>query len=231
MKLEHSERNEIIKVDEEDIEKVGVHVCVLMCVCVHVCVCVYVCMYACTYVHMCIHTYTYLCRYNCMWIYYNCYTQYLQANAPSQDKVEDIIELTNLNESSVLHVLRQRYASSLIHTFAGRHLIVINPLRPLSLYTDRVIGMFKGCRREDMPPHIFAMGQQAYRSMMNTRSDQSLVLMGLSGSGKTFNARYLLRYLATVGQSEHAVVTSRAGGGGGGGGHTVGRGLVVGGSN
>eukprot|EP00731_Ephydatia_muelleri_P023185 Em0015g768a len=151
VRLEHGERSEVIKVDEEDIEK---------------------------------------------------------ANPPSQDKVEDIIELTNLNESSVLHVLRQRYASSLIHTFAGRHLIVVNPLRPLSLYTDRVIGMFKGCRREDMPPHIFAMGQQAYRHMMTTRSDQSLILMGLSGSGKTFNARYLLRYLATVGQSEHAVVTS-----------------------
>ena len=69
--------------------------------------------------------------------------------------------------------------------------------------------MFRGCRREDMPPHIFAAGQQAYRNMMTTRCDQSLVLMGLSGSGKTFNARYLLRYLATIGQTENAVVTSK----------------------
>ena len=68
--------------------------------------------------------------------------------------------------------------------------------------------MFRGCRREDMPPHIFAAGQQAYRNMMVTRSDQSLILMGLSGSGKTFNARYLLRYLATIGQTENAIVTS-----------------------
>ena len=70
-----------------------------------------------------------------------------------------------------------------------------------------------------MPPHIFAMGQQAYRSMMVTREDQSLILMGLSGSGKTFNARYLLRYLTTVGQQlEHGPVTSEEGRGGGGGG-------------
>ena len=60
-----------------------------------------------------------------------------------------------------------------------------------------------------MPPHVFAMGQQAYRDMMVTRQDQSLVLMGLSGSGKTFNMRYLLRYLTTIGQPEHGPVTSQ----------------------
>ena len=59
-----------------------------------------------------------------------------------------------------------------------------------------------------MPPHIFAMGQQAYRDMMVTRQDQSLILMGLSGSGKTFNARYLLRYLTTVGQPDQGPVSS-----------------------
>lgn len=68
--------------------------------------------------------------------------------------------------------------------------------------------MFRGCRRADMPPHIFAMGQQAYRDMMVTHQDQSLILMGLSGSGKTFNARYLLRYLTTVGQPEQGPVSS-----------------------
>ena len=61
-----------------------------------------------------------------------------QANPPYLDKVEDLVNLVHLNEASALHVLRQRYASSLIHTFAGRHLIVINPLRPLSSYVDRV---------------------------------------------------------------------------------------------
>ena len=59
-----------------------------------------------------------------------------------------------------------------------------------------------------MPPHIFAAGQQAYRDMMVTRGDQSLILLGLSGSGKTFNARYLLRYLTTVGQQDRAAVSS-----------------------
>ncbi len=56
----------------------------------------------------------------------------------SLDKVEDLVNLVHLNEASILHVLRQRYGSSLIHTFAGRHLIVLNPLKPLSSYVDRV---------------------------------------------------------------------------------------------
>lgn len=61
-----------------------------------------------------------------------------KANPPSLDTVEDLVQLLHLNETSVLHVIRQRYGSSLIHTFAGRHLVVINPLRQLSLYSDKV---------------------------------------------------------------------------------------------
>ena len=66
--------------------------------------------------------------------YYTC-----QANPRYYDRVEDLTELLHLNESSVLHVLRQRYGASLVHTFAGRHLIVINPMRQLaSSYSDKV---------------------------------------------------------------------------------------------
>lgn len=60
-----------------------------------------------------------------------------------------------------------------------------------------------------MPPHIFAMAQQAFRSMMVSRSNQALILTGLSGSGKTFNTRYLLRYLANIGQAVGGPVTRK----------------------
>ena len=75
--------------------------------------------------------------------------------------------------------------------------------------SSQVKEMFRGCRREDMPPHIFAAGQQAYHKMLQSNTDQSLILMGLSGSGKTFNARYLLQYLATIGQIENGPVTCK----------------------
>jgi len=66
-----------------------------------------------------------------------------QANPRQYDRVEDLTELVQLNEPSVLHVLRQRYGASLIHTFAGRHLIVINPMRQLaSAYGDKVCAVY-----------------------------------------------------------------------------------------
>jgi len=58
----------------------------------------------------------------------------------------------------------------------------------------QVIQMFRGCRPEDMPPHIYAVAQTAYRSLLATRRDQSVVLMGRSGSGKTTNARHVMQY-------------------------------------
>lgn len=55
--------------------------------------------------------------------------------------------------------------------------------------------MFKGCKTEDMPPHIFSMAQSAYHNMLQSRKDQSLVFLGRSGSGKTINFRHSIQYL------------------------------------
>lgn len=65
--------------------------------------------------------------------------------------------------------------------------------------------MFKGCRREDTSPHIYAVAQAAYRSMLMSRQDQSIVLLGSSGSGKTTNCQHLVQYLATVAGSSGKV--------------------------
>ena len=112
--------------------------------------------------------------------------------------IENLAELTYLNETNCLHVLRTRYANSLVHTYAGRHLIVINPIRELKCYSERVIEMFRGCQKDDMPPHIFSVAQTAYSEMRFTRQDQTFILQGTSGSGKTYNARFLFAYLSTI---------------------------------
>ncbi|KAL9887348.1 myosin heavy chain-like isoform 2-T2 [Glossina fuscipes fuscipes] len=117
-------------------------------------------------------------------------------NSPSLDLIEDICELKHLNEASLLHCLRQRYASNLIYTKAGPILLVVNPMAPLSLYSEKVVSMFRGCKTEDMPPHIYSLAQTAYRTMLETRRDQSLVFMGRSGSGKTTSFKHALYYLA-----------------------------------
>uniref|UniRef100_A0A8C2VDL4 Unconventional myosin-XVIIIa n=1 Tax=Chinchilla lanigera TaxID=34839 RepID=A0A8C2VDL4_CHILA len=66
------------------------------------------------------------------------------------------------------------------------------------LSRKRVMHMFKGCRREDMAPHIYAVAQTAYRAMLMSRQDQSIVLLGSSGSGKTTSCQHLVQYLATI---------------------------------
>lgn len=144
-----------------------------------------------------------------------------QANPPSYSRCEDLASLLYLNESSVLHSLRQRYGGNLIYTHAGPNMVVINPLSTPSMYSEKVtppaavpvspwtphtslffprqvMHMFKGCRREDSAPHIYAVAQSAYRNLLTTRQDQSVVLLGKSGSGKTTNCQHLVQYLVSI---------------------------------
>ena len=131
-----------------------------------------------------------------------------KANPPGFDKVEDLAQLRYLNESSVLHTLRQRYGSKLIHTFAGPTIITINPMAPLAIYSDQVIRMFRECKVEDMPPHIYQVAQSAHRAMLRTRRDQSLAFIGRSGSGKSTNVKHVLNYYAATAAANPATSAS-----------------------
>lgn len=63
------------------------------------------------------------------------------------------------------------------------------------IYIVQVVRMFKRCKSEDMPPHIYAIAQSAYRGMLATRRDHSIVFLGRSGAGKTINFKHVLHYL------------------------------------
>ena len=62
----------------------------------------------------------------------------------------------------------------------------------------QVMHMFKGCRRDDSAPHIYSVAQSAYRNLLTTRQDQSIVMLGKSGSGKTTNCQHLVQYLVSI---------------------------------
>ncbi|KAI4494455.1 hypothetical protein M0802_008947 [Mischocyttarus mexicanus] len=130
-----------------------------------------------------------------------------KANPPQFDKAEELSQLRFLNESSVLHILRQRYASNLIHTYAGDSMLIINPVAPLAIYSEKVAHMFRGCKSEDMPPHVYAMAQSAYRGMLATRRDHSLVFLGRSGAGKTTNFKHALHYLVLTAGTVNKILT------------------------
>uniref|UniRef100_A0A6Q2WWT1 Myosin-9 n=1 Tax=Esox lucius TaxID=8010 RepID=A0A6Q2WWT1_ESOLU len=122
-------------------------------------------------------------------------------NPPKFNKVEDMAELTCLNEASVLHNLKDRYYSGLIYTYSGLFCVVINPYKNLPIYSENIIEMYKGKKRHELPPHIYAITDNAYRSMMQDREDQSILCTGESGAGKTENTKKVIQYLAHVASS------------------------------
>ncbi|XP_049774918.1 myosin heavy chain, non-muscle isoform X1 [Schistocerca cancellata] len=123
-------------------------------------------------------------------------------NPPKFDKVEDMAELTCLNEASVLHNLKDRYYSGLIYTYSGLFCVVVNPYKKLPIYTEKIMERYKGIKRHEVPPHVFAITDTAYRSMLQDREDQSILCTGESGAGKTENTKKVIQYLAYVAASK-----------------------------
>uniref|UniRef100_A0A8C7SSQ8 Myosin, heavy chain 10, non-muscle n=1 Tax=Oncorhynchus mykiss TaxID=8022 RepID=A0A8C7SSQ8_ONCMY len=134
-------------------------------------------------------------------------------NPPKFSKVEDMAELTCLNEASVLHNLKDRYYSGLIYTYSGLFCVVINPYKYLPIYSENIIEMYRGKKRHEMPPHIYAISESAYRCMLQDREDQSILCTGESGAGKTENTKKVIQYLAHVasshkGKKDHSIPVS-----------------------
>ncbi|XP_052069305.1 myosin heavy chain, non-muscle-like isoform X3 [Mytilus californianus] len=131
-------------------------------------------------------------------------------NPPKFNKVEDMAELTCLNEASVLFNLKDRYYSGLIYTYSGLFCVVVNPYKRLPIYTDKVIELYKGKKRHEVPPHVFAITDTAYRSMLQDREDQSILCTGESGAGKTENTKKVIQYLAYVAASNRTSSQQRS---------------------
>ncbi|XP_035909620.1 myosin heavy chain, muscle isoform X41 [Anopheles stephensi] len=127
--------------------------------------------------------------------------QLSQVNPPKFEKVEDMADLTYLNEAAVLHNLRQRYYSRLIYTYSGLFCVVINPYKRYPLYTNRCAKMYRGKRRNEVPPHLFAVSDGAYVNMLTNHENQSMLITGESGAGKTENTKKVIAYFATIGAS------------------------------
>ncbi|VDM97049.1 unnamed protein product, partial [Thelazia callipaeda] len=125
-----------------------------------------------------------------------------EMNPPKFEKTEDMSNLTFLNDGSVLHNLRARYGSMLIYTYSGLFCVVINPYKRLPIYTDSVATMYMGKRRTEMPPHLFAVSDEAYRNMLLDHENQSMLITGESGAGKTENTKKVIAYFAVVGASQ-----------------------------
>eukprot|EP01119_Soliformovum_irregulare_P017875 TRINITY_DN5376_c0_g1_i2.p1 TRINITY_DN5376_c0_g1~~TRINITY_DN5376_c0_g1_i2.p1 ORF type:complete len:1547 (+),score=636.99 TRINITY_DN5376_c0_g1_i2:113-4753(+) len=119
-------------------------------------------------------------------------------NPPSMDGVEDNTSMMFLYDPNLLHNLRFRYEKDLIYTYTAYILIAINPYKRLPLYGDEIIKNYSGKSIGMLPPHVYAIGDRAYRNMKGFRRNQSIVVSGESGAGKTETCKIVMRFFAVI---------------------------------
>uniref|UniRef100_A0A4W5L1D2 Myosin motor domain-containing protein n=1 Tax=Hucho hucho TaxID=62062 RepID=A0A4W5L1D2_9TELE len=121
-----------------------------------------------------------------------------QMNPPKYDKIEDMAMMTYLNEASVLYNLKERYAAWMIYTYSGLFCATVNPYKWLPVYDEEVVNAYRGKKRMEAPPHIFSVSDNAFQFMMIDKENQSVLITGESGAGKTVNTKRVIQYFATI---------------------------------
>ncbi|KAJ9197074.1 hypothetical protein DTO166G4_6811 [Paecilomyces variotii] len=111
---------------------------------------------------------------------------------------EDLTNLSHLNEPAVLQAIKLRYVQKEIYTYSGIVLIATNPFaRVDSLYVPQMVQVYAGKHRASQAPHLFAIAEEAFADMLRDAKNQTIVVSGESGAGKTVSAKYIMRYFAT----------------------------------
>uniref|UniRef100_A0A3B4ZHI4 Myosin-4-like n=1 Tax=Stegastes partitus TaxID=144197 RepID=A0A3B4ZHI4_9TELE len=124
--------------------------------------------------------------------------QVFPMNPPKFDKIEDMVMMTHLHEPAVLFNLKERYAAWMIYTYSGLFCVTVNPYKWLPVYNPEVVQAYRGKKRMEVPPHIFALSDNAYQFMLTDRENQSILITGESGAGKTVNTKRVIQYFATI---------------------------------
>uniref|UniRef100_A0A3Q1HDA0 Myosin heavy chain 7 n=1 Tax=Anabas testudineus TaxID=64144 RepID=A0A3Q1HDA0_ANATE len=119
-------------------------------------------------------------------------------NPPKFDKIEDMAMFTFLHEPAVLFNLKERYAAWMIYTYSGLFCVTVNPYKWLPVYNQEVVIAYRGKKRSEAPPHIFSISDNAYQYMLTDRENQSILITGESGAGKTVNTKRVIQYFASI---------------------------------
>ncbi|KAJ0059753.1 hypothetical protein NL108_011248, partial [Boleophthalmus pectinirostris] len=130
-------------------------------------------------------------------------------NQSDPDELEDLATLEILDENTVTDHLQNRYERDEIYTYVGDILIAVNPFHPMDIYTPEHSKMYIGAKRKANPPHIFAVADIAYHSMVTLNTDQCVVISGESGAGKTESAHLLVQQLTFLGKADNRTLQEK----------------------
>ncbi|KAM6294982.1 unconventional myosin-IXb [Aegotheles albertisi] len=117
---------------------------------------------------------------------------------------DDLCNLPNLTETTILENLKCRFLKHKIYTYAGSILIAINPFKFLPIYNPKYVKMYENHQLGKLEPHIFAIADVAYHTMLKKRVNQCIVISGESGSGKTQSTNFLIHCLTALSQKGYA---------------------------
>ncbi|XP_018413451.1 PREDICTED: myosin-IIIa, partial [Nanorana parkeri] len=132
-----------------------------------------------------------------------------ESMTPNQDDVDDLATLEVLDENSVTDQLQKRYNRDQIYTYVGDILVAVNPFRSLDLYLSEHAQTYRGVKRTANPPHIYAVADVAYQSMVTYNSDQCIVISGESGAGKTEGTHLLVQQLTVLGKANNRTLQEK----------------------
>ncbi|KAM8823539.1 myosin-IIIa [Spinachia spinachia] len=125
------------------------------------------------------------------------------------DEVDDLATLELLDENTVTEQLQSRYGRDQIYTYVGDILIAVNPFHKMQIYSPQNTKMYIGAKRTANPPHIFAVADIAYQSMVSYNTDQCVVISGESGAGKTESAHLLVQQLTVLGKANNQTLQEK----------------------
>uniref|UniRef100_H3A0U5 Myosin IIIA n=1 Tax=Latimeria chalumnae TaxID=7897 RepID=H3A0U5_LATCH len=136
-------------------------------------------------------------------------SHYRKSLNSNMDDVDDLATLEVLDENTVTEQLQKHYARDQIYTYVGDILIAVNPFQKLDLYSPQFTKTYVGAKRTANPPHIFAVADIAYQSMVTYNSDQCIVISGESGAGKTESAHLLVQQLTVLGKANNRTLQEK----------------------
>ncbi|RLN76395.1 hypothetical protein BBJ28_00006365, partial [Nothophytophthora sp. Chile5] len=130
----------------------------------------------------------------------------LQNTSDSGTGFEDMILIDHLHEASILYNLRRRFFRKLPYTYTGKICIAVNPYQWLDLYSPQLMARFSDGHREHKPPHVYAVSMEAFFNMRQRQENQSILVSGESGAGKTETTKIVMSHLATLAANSNSKV-------------------------